>query len=161
MLFEIVDKRLPRDYPVEPLRDSSNASSMHWKKVDQTYCSPDQRQSFILKELGDLIGWDLATYEYSSFDDTHQYYVHHSAGYADEMFLNSEIYQAWKNRKTRGPGLLCAIGSGMDSCFLWNSLITFGISLENIAERALATTGKTTLWYVPSTPIGILLMSIA
>ena len=118
MLFEFVDERLPRDHPVEPPRDLDNVSSMNWKKVDQTYCSYDQRQTFILKELGDLIGWDLATYEYPHFDDPHQYNVHHSADYAEEMFLKSEIYQAWKNRKTLGPGLLCATGSGLYACFL-------------------------------------------
>lgn len=110
-VFEIVNERLPRDQHVGP-RGSSYGSNRLWEKVDQKHCSPDQMQAFILKHLGDFIGWSMAKYEYPSFDDRHQANIPRSAEYTSERFLESDVYQAWKTRKTRGPGLLCVTGQG-------------------------------------------------
>ena len=54
----------------------------------------------------------MAEYEYPSFDDPHQENTARSVEYTKEPFLESDVYQAWKTRKTRGPGLLCATGLG-------------------------------------------------
>ena len=69
-------------------------------------------QDFILQHLGEFIGWHRARYEYPSYDDPHQDNIVRSAEYTKEPFLESNVYQAWKTRKTRGPGLLCATGEG-------------------------------------------------
>ena len=115
-LFEIVDERLPNALSIE--RQQSNpVSATAWRKVDLRDCSPGQRQAFILHKLGDLIGWHLATYEYPAFDNTHHLNVACSANYAKEHFLEYEAYQAWKTRRTRGPGLLCVTGHGMCAPF--------------------------------------------
>ena len=106
-----MNQRLPRVSLAGP-RSSDNDPSIHWKQFDQKYCAPDQRPAFILQRLGDFLGWKLAIYEYPQFDDPHQESVIRSADYTKEIFLDSEVYQAWKGRKTRGPGLLCAIGAG-------------------------------------------------
>ena len=111
MLYEIVDERLPMEHAI----GRSDSPSIHWEKVDHRYCSPDQRQAFILQKLGDYLDWPLATYEYPSVDNPHQHNVDCSSDYAKEMFLESKVYQAWKNRKIRGPGLLCATGAGLST----------------------------------------------
>ena len=105
MLYEVVDQRLPRDLPVGQ-SNSCLEASIHWKKIDEEYRSPELQHAIILRKLGPLIGWHLATYDYPAFDDFHQVLVDHSANYAKEAFLDSSVYQAWKNRKARGPGLL-------------------------------------------------------
>lgn len=69
-------------------------------------------QAFILQHLGEFIDWHMAQYEYPSFDNPHQDNIVRSAEYMKEPFLESNVYQAWKTRKTRGPGLLCATGHG-------------------------------------------------
>ena len=69
-------------------------------------------QAFILQHLGEFIDWHMAPYEYPSYDDPHQDNIVRSAEYTKEPFLESNEYQAWKTRKTRGPGLLCATGGG-------------------------------------------------
>lgn len=118
MLYQIVDERLPRDHPLV-LRDSEPyGCSIPWEKVDQKHCSPDLQQAFILRELGIVIGWGMAVHEYPPCDDPHQYNVDRSADYTKEAFLESKVYQAWRSRKTRGPGLICATGSGESVLFL-------------------------------------------
>ena len=117
MVFDIANERLPKTLPVAP-RDSYHGSSIHWEKVDWRVCSRDQRETLILDKLGGYLDWPDAKYEYHVIDDPHQAYVHESADYPREMFLESKVYQSWKTRKTRGPGLLCAIGSGTSHLFL-------------------------------------------
>ena len=112
IVFEILDERLPRERPAG-LPNSDPGSVVLWEKVDQKYCYPEQRHAFILKKLGDFIGWPKATYEYPYFDDTQQYNIDRSADYSKEVFLESKAYQDWKNRKIRGPGLLFVTGAGM------------------------------------------------
>ena len=114
MLFEVVNERLPRDQPSGSY-NSDHGFSIHWKKHDQGDCSPDQLQAFIFQKVGEFIGWPLVLYDYPHFDDTHQYNIDRSADYTREVFLESNVYQAWKTRKTRGPGLLCATGSGVST----------------------------------------------
>lgn len=111
MVFDIVSNHPPRDQYVRPPRLNHGPNRL-WEKVDQKSCPPDRMQAFILQHLGDFIGWRMAQYEYPSFDDTHQENILLSAEYSKEPFLESNVYQAWKTRKTRGPGLLCATGHG-------------------------------------------------
>ena len=113
MVFEILDERSSNYQPAGP-RHMSYLSGHYttWEKVDQKHCSPDQVQTLILQRLGDYIGWRLAKYEYPSFDDPHQDNIARSAEYANEPFLETNVYQKWKTRKTRGPSLLYAIGHG-------------------------------------------------
>lgn len=118
MLYQVVDERLPRDHPVVPRHSEYYGSSILWEKIDQKHCPPDQQQAFILRELGTMIGWGMVVYEYPPCDDTHQCNIDRSANYSKEAFLESKVYQAWKTRKTRGPGLVCAIGPGESALFL-------------------------------------------
>lgn len=111
MVFEILKERPSNHQPLGPCY-SNYAPDIRWEKVDQKHCSPDQMQAFILQRLGDFMGWRMATYEYPSFDDPHQDNIARSAEYTSESFLESNVYQNWKTRKTRGPSLLCATGNG-------------------------------------------------
>ena len=117
MLLDITNERLPRTLPVAP-RDSYHRSSIHWEKVHGEVNSSDQRETLILDKLGEYFDWPDARYEYPEIDDRHQAYVHDSADYPKEMFLESQVYQSWKTRKIRGPGLLCATGLGASPPFL-------------------------------------------
>lgn len=139
MVFEIVNERLPRKNLIEPGSLSRNLprgpSSLPyqfsitknvlqqkldapdcpadglWKKMDEVDCAPDQQQIYILRCLEEFLGWDMAIYEYPSYDDEHQYHIsHHKVGVD---FLKYDHYQAWRNRKVPSPGLLCVTGSGM------------------------------------------------
>ena len=121
-LFEITDARLPRTLPVAVV-DSYHESSIHWEKVDGKICSRGQRESLIIEKLGGYLDWPGAKYEYHVVDDTHQACVHNSADYPKEMFLESKVYQTWKNRKTRGPGLLYATGLGVSPLFFHKNLL--------------------------------------
>lgn len=119
MIYEIVDERLPRIHPIIARQcDPDCGLNIHWEKVDQENHSPDQRQAFILQKVGEFIGWGRVTYEYPVFDDPHRHNIESSAFYARELFLESKAYQAWKTRKTRGPGLFCVTGSGVSALFL-------------------------------------------
>ena len=111
MLLDITNERLPRTLPAAP-RDSYHGSSIHWEKVHEEVYSSDQREILILEKLGGYLDWSRAKYEYPAIDDRHQAQVLDSADYPKEMFLESKVYQSWKTRKTRGPGLLCATGLG-------------------------------------------------
>ena len=130
MLYQIVDERLPRDHSVVPHDSEPYGASIPWEKVDQKHCSPDQQQAFILRELGIMIGWGMAVHEYPPCDVLHQYNVDRSADYTKEAFLESKVYQAWRNRKTRGPGLICATGSGESILFLCRFSSESGLAFE-------------------------------
>ena len=117
MLFDITNERLPRTLPVAP-PDSYHESTKHWEKVDWKVCSHDQRETLILDKLGPYLNWPGAKYEYHAIDDPHQTYVRDSADNPKEMFLESKVYQSWKTRKTRGPGLISATGLGASPPFL-------------------------------------------
>ena len=117
MVFDIANERLPRTLSVAPL-DSYHESSIRWQQIDRKICSHDQQETLILDKLGEYLGWPRAKYEYPAIDDRHQAYVRDSADYPKEMFLESNVYQSWKTRKTRGPGLLCATGLGTSYLFL-------------------------------------------
>ena len=114
MLFEVVDERLPRVHPSGSY-NSKHVSSIHWEKHNHRDYSPDQLQALIFQTVGEFIAWPLVLYEYPALDDTHQYNIHRSADYTREVFLESNVYQAWRTRKIRGPGLLCATGSGVST----------------------------------------------
>ena len=111
IVFDIANERLPRTLPVAP-RYSYHGSSINWEKVHGEVYSHDQRETLILDKLGDYLDWPNARYEYPVIDDRHQAHVLDSADYPKEIFLESKVYQSWKTRKTRGPGLLCATGLG-------------------------------------------------
>lgn len=119
-LVETTDERLPRTIPPITPGDSHHGSNIlvRWEKVDEKLCSRDQRETLILNELGPYLDWPQAKYEYHAIDDSHQASVHDSTNYPKEKFLESRIYQSWKNRRTRGPGLLCATGEGASLLFL-------------------------------------------
>ena len=117
MVFDIANERFPRTLPDAPL-DSYPGSSILWEKVDGKICSRDQRETLILDKLGGYLDWPRAKYEYPAIDDRHQACVYDSAEYPRESFLESKVYKAWKTRKTRGPGLLCATGLGTSHLFL-------------------------------------------
>lgn len=116
MVFDIANERLPRTLPLAP-PDSYHGSGIHWEKVNGEVHSRDQRETLILEKLGRYLGWSGARYEYPVVDDRHQAYVYDSAEYPRESFLESKVYQSWKARKTRGPGLLCATGLGASPPF--------------------------------------------
>ena len=148
MVFEIVDERLPK-VPTVEYYDSKRVHDASWNKVDDGDCSPDERPAFILQRLGDLLGWHLAMYEYPAFDNTHQDNVHRSVHYTKEAFLETKVYQAWKTRKIRGPGLLCVTGPRMSTPSLKTMFIKLRVSGTSETDQAPAMTGKTTLWYSP------------
>ena len=129
MFYEIVNQRLPREKPVGQ-SSSCLESRIHWEKIGEEICSPEQPHAIILRELGPFIGWPLATYDYPAVDDLHQFHVDRSANYVKEAFLESSVYQAWKNRKARGPGLLCATGSGMSTSLLKQIFVRLRMRLE-------------------------------
>ena len=114
MVGIVVDanERLPRTRPVAP-RDAYHGNSIHWEKFHGEFYTRDLWETLILEKLGGYLDWSRAKYEYPAIDDRHQAYVYQSVDYPRESFLESEVYQSWKTRKTRGPGLLCAIGLGV------------------------------------------------
>ena len=146
MLFEVVDERLPKDRPIQSY-SSKRDISMEWKKVDHRHCSLDQQQAFICQKLGDYLDWPQAVHEYAYYDDIHQFNIGRSAEYDREVFLESKVYQAWKTRKIRGPGLLCATGLGLSAFLFKKSSANLRFVFRSITKEASATTGKTTLWY--------------
>ena len=117
MLFDIPNERLPRKLPVAP-HNAYSESSIHWEKLHGEIYPRDQWETLIIDKLGEYLDWPDAKYEYHAIDDPHQAYVQDSADYPKEMFLESKVYQSWKTRKTRGPGLLCATGLGTFAPFL-------------------------------------------
>ena len=114
--FEITNEQLPRTLPLAPC-DPYHGSSIQWEKVDGELYSRRQRETLILEKLGGYLDWPSVEYDYPVLDDRHQAYVYESIDYPRESFLESTVYQPWKTRKARGPGLLCAIGLGMSHLF--------------------------------------------
>lgn len=99
--WEVTGRKLDRlAHPVD----------LAWEKTDGPGESTYHQQKHILQCLGEFVGWDMAVYEYPSFDNTHQSHIsRHVVGFE---FLACDIYRAWRNRKVPGPGLLCVTGGG-------------------------------------------------
>ena len=151
-VFDIANERLPRTPSVAP-HNAYPESSIHWEKFTGEVCSRDQWETLILEKLGGYLDWSRAKYDYPAIDDRHQAEVYQSIDYPQESFLASKVYQSWKTRRTRGPGLLCAIGSGTSHLFLEQIFLKLRMNLlRSVTDRISAMTGKTTLWYVFSMP---------
>ncbi|KAL8951744.1 MAG: hypothetical protein Q9222_002294 [Ikaeria aurantiellina] len=110
MVFDIVKERLPIE-PSALACEPSFGSEGVWEKVDAKHCPLNQTHDFIVQKLGDLIDRKDAIYTYPYYEDPHQSYLARSVDYPKESFLESPPYLAWKNRKPRGPALLCVSGA--------------------------------------------------
>ena len=110
-VYEIVEQRLPTDRHQNHSILKHNQGNISWCTIDQSLTANEQ-QSLILKELGKIIDWEMALYEYHAVDDRHQSYRMRCEDHSCDRFITSDTYRQWKTRQTRGPSLLCAYGAG-------------------------------------------------
>ncbi len=110
-VYEIVEQRLPIDRHQNHSILKHNQGNISWCTIDQSLTANEQ-QSLILKELGKIIDWEMALYEYHTVDDRYQSYRMRSEDHSCDDFITSDIYRQWKTRQTRVPSLLCAYGAG-------------------------------------------------
>ena len=108
----LVDERLPMNPTNMHIQSQykhfrvPSEDTILWRSISPM--PPDELAATIRTQISEFTGWD-------SQED--QNYVHESykrlcAERTCEEFLNSNAYQGWKNRKTRGPSLLYVSGSG-------------------------------------------------
>lgn len=90
------------------------AQDVLWEKLDGGKCPMNQQQTFILQGLAKFIDWHQAVYEYPVYEDDQHYHLNrHDFGFEVGFeFLKCNTYQAWRERKVPGPGLLCVTGAG-------------------------------------------------
>lgn len=110
-VFEIVEQRLPVNSHQNHSSLNRSEDNVSWCHIDQNLTANEQ-QFLTLKELGKSLEWQMALYEYPSYDDRHYAYRTLREEHPCDDFINSDAYQKWKYRRTRGPSLLCAFGAG-------------------------------------------------
>jgi len=109
-VYEIVEQRLPNDRHQRYSSSYHGKSGISWDSIDQSLTG-NEHQFFILKELGKSIDWEMAFYKYPSYEDRHHFYRIRCEEHSCDEFITSDTYRKWKNRQTRGPSLLCAVGA--------------------------------------------------
>ena len=97
------------------LEAAHNIPAIAWTSTVKKDQSNSQWQARYLQVLSGIIEWPMATYEFASYDDAQQYHSELCGEHTCDNFLNSDAYQGWKNRKTRGPDLLYVSGDGTSS----------------------------------------------
>ena len=109
----LVDERLPKDKHIQEVSQNKhsqvpNTNTIVWRSLASM--PPDELAATIRTQISEFTGWPSR-----ELNDQGRIYEIHKGLCGErtfEEFLNSNAYQGWKNRKTRGPSLLHVSGSG-------------------------------------------------
>ena len=109
----LVDERLPQSMHIQGQNKHSHLSNemgIVWRSL--LPMPQDELAATVRTQISEFIAWpDLPKVLDSQ---AHRHVTHQKicGERTCEEFLNSNAYQGWKNRKTRGPSLLHVSGSG-------------------------------------------------
>ena len=111
----LVDERVPKNMPTQEVSRQEHSQVPTETPVFQQYLPgtlPDELAATIRTQISEFTAWPGLSYHMDRQDRTHETYSNICRERTCEEFLNSNAYQGWKNRKTRGPSLLYVSGSG-------------------------------------------------
>ena len=112
----LVDERLPKDMHTqkasrkEPSQLPKEISSIRWTSL--LPMPPDELAAKIQARISEFTSYQDLGYGLDHQHSIHKGHKRLCGERTCEEFLNSNPYQGWKNRKTRGPSLLYVSGSG-------------------------------------------------
>ena len=111
----LVDERLPKDMNVQEVSQNkhsqvSNGTTIFWRSLAGT--PPDKLPAIIRTQISEFTAWPDLSKDMDRQDHRHHVHEKLCGERPCEEFLNSNAYQGWKNRKSRGPSLLYVSGSG-------------------------------------------------
>ena len=112
----LVDERLPKDMHTQKASRKEHSqlpkevSSICWTSL--LPMPPDELAAKIQTQLSKFTMLADSKYILERQDNFHEGQKSLCGERTCEEFLNSNPYQGWKNRKTRGPSLLYVSGSG-------------------------------------------------
>ena len=114
-VYMLVDERLPnhtqcRVSGKEHFQLPKNFSSLRWTSL--LPMPPDELAAQIQAHITRFTSYQGLKHTLESQDNFHEVQKRLCGERTCEEFLNSNPYQGWKNRKTRGPSLLYVSGSG-------------------------------------------------
>ena len=109
----LVDERLPKNMHMQSQNKHSQVpheNNIVWRSLSPV--PPDELAATIRTQISEFTAWPGLSYHMDRQDRKHELYSNICHERTCEEFLNSNAYQGWKNRKTRGPSLLYVSGSG-------------------------------------------------
>ena len=109
----LVDERLPKKLPIQGQNKHSPVSNeikVVWRSL--LPMPQDELAATVRTQISEFIGWPDLPKNLDSQAHRHEAHQNICGERTCEEFLNSNAYQGWKNRKTRGPSLLHVSGSG-------------------------------------------------
>ena len=111
----LVDERLPKDIHQRASWEwhsqlPREISSIRWTSL--LPMPPDELSAKIQAQISEFTSDQGLRHALESQDNFHEGLKRLCGERTCEEFLNSNPYQGWKNRKTRGPSLLYVSGSG-------------------------------------------------
>lgn len=114
-IYMLVDQRLPKDMHTQEISRKeysqvANESSVCWTSMSAT--PPDKLADTIRTQINSFTCYPGFSHCLELQENFHEHQRKLCGERTCEEFLNSNAYQGWKNRKTRGPSLLYVSGSG-------------------------------------------------
>ena len=114
-VYMLVDERLPKNLHRQQSSQKehsqmANDNTIFWRSLSSM--NPYELAATVPKAIGEFTAWPGLT-KFLDYQLQVQERYNNSCGERTcKGFLNSNVYQGWKNRKTRGPSLLHVSGSG-------------------------------------------------
>lgn len=112
----LVDERLPNDMHTQEANRKEHSQlpkelpSIRWRSLSPL--PPDELAARIQAKISEFTSYQGLRSALEDQDYLNEGHKRLCGERTCEEFLNSNPYQGWKNRKTRGPSLLYVSGSG-------------------------------------------------